>query len=272
MRSLSRAVAQRGAVGRPLYIPWVALNQQVSLRTKELVVVAGAAGGGKSTLAANLAVASDEPVLYCAQDSPGSVLSRMAALTIGEATNTVQTSLARTSEQPGIVARVKEKARRTLIVNRGPVTTERLREMMEALTEWLGRGPSFVIIDNLIDMIVPGHGHHDTSFYAAVLPELKRLSFDYDTCVVVLHHVTRGGGTGHGRGQAPMNMNDLLYAGEREARHVWGVYNDGENIINVQVLKQQDGPADPNGDLSVPLQWLPVMGCLSSVAAAPAEW
>jgi len=35
----------------------------------------------------------------------------------------------------------------------------------------------------------------------------------------------------------PLTMNSLLFAGEREARHVWGVYNNGADTLHIQVLK-----------------------------------
>ncbi len=149
--------------------------------------------------------------------------------------------------------------------NRGAITVDKLDDMLHALTEWIGKAPPVTIIDNLIDLIVPGKSHHETTFYSVALPELKRIALEHDTCIMVLHHVTRGGGSNHGRGQSPMAMNDLLYSGEREARHVWGVFNDGAGQIIIQVLKQQDGQADPDGDLRVPLRWYPKLGKLASV-------
>ena len=86
----------------------------------------------------------------------------------------------------------------------------------------------------------------------------------YNCAVIALHHVTRGGNAGHADGRSGIQMNTLLHAGEREARHVWGVYNDGEGTITVQVLKQQDGPADPDGHLEIPLRWTPRLGSLMS--------
>jgi hypothetical protein len=59
-------------------------------------------------------------------------------------------------------------------------------------------------------------------------------------------------------------MKDLLFAGEREARHVWGVYRPRTNLLHVSVLKNQDGRADPGGGLYVPLDWQPEEGVLSS--------
>lgn len=267
MKTLARAIASHGAVGRPIRLPWRNLNEVVNLRTKELVMIAGAPGGGKSTVAANLAVGLDQPILYCAQDSPASILSRLTALTLGKETTMIQNALASETMRGPVISQMYGK-HPTLVVNRGPVETGRLREMCVALSEWIGHAPPVIIVDNLIDLIVPGHTHHETTFYSAALPELKRLAEDMDSCVMVLHHVTRGGGEPHGQGQLPLKMNDLLYAGEREARHVWGVYRAGDRIIKVQILKQQDGPADAEGQMEISLGWYPRLGKLVGDAYA----
>ena len=225
--------------------------------------MAGAPGGGKSTVAVNLVGGLREPVLYCAQDSPASILARLTGLALGKEINTIQNALASDTMREAVIEQMRDK-HPTLVVNRGPVEATRLREMCLALTEWIGFPPPVIIIDNLIDMIVPGHTHHETTFYSAALPELKRLAEDMDACVIALHHVTRGGGEPHGQGQLPLKMNDLLYAGEREARHVWGVYNNGAGVVRVQILKQQDGPADPGGSMEIPLRWYPRLGKLVS--------
>lgn len=264
MKTLARAVAQSDSMGTRIHLPWRALDQIVTLRTGELVVIGGAAGGGKSTLAANMAISMTDPMLYCAQDSPASVLSRMTALALSTETAGVQVGMTDEDERNIIAARL-ENVRPNLVLNRGPITVEYIRQMCIALREWMGIAPRAIIIDNLIDLIVKGRSHHETTFYSVVLPDLKHVALEQDTCIMALHHVTRGGGSTHGRGQGPMAINDLLYAGEREARHVWGVYNDGGGNIFVQVLKQQDGRADPDGWLRVQLHWYPKLGKLASV-------
>lgn len=265
MQTLSRAVMSRESTGRKLVLPWAHFNEHISLRTKELVVMAGAPGGGKSTVAVNMVMGMDVPTLYFAQDSPASVLSRMAAIATQEETRKTFRALSDKKERE-IIAKRLEDTRPTLIFERGAMTIEGIKERVEALQEWLGEYPPVVVIDNLIDMIVPGTTHGDNSFYTTALPLLKQMANEYNLAVVVLHHVTRGGGKGnsHGRGRAGMTMNDLLFAGEREARHVWGVYNDGDDHVYLQVLKQQDGAADPDGGLKLPLKWYPKLGRLMS--------
>ena len=266
MQTLSRAIRSPDAVGKRIPLPWLGLNRLVRLHTKELVILAGAPGGGKSTLSVNLAMALDVPTLYFAQDSPASVISRMAALATGNETAAMHDAIASAEERVILAARLKD-TRPTLVFHRGAVTTERVKDSALALTEWLGHAPPLVILDNLIDMVSPGSNPSETAFYATILPELKQMANELNMCIMVLHHVTRGGGNQHGRGHQPIALNDLLFAGEREARHVWGLYNDGVDTIKLQVLKQQDGPADPDGGMEVALRWYPKLGKLATIGS-----
>ncbi len=259
MKSLARAITSNQAVGDELPMPFQSLNDIATLRTQELVVVAGGPGGGKSTLAVNIAHAVDFPVLYIAQDSAASVISRLVALEVGHKTERVYRGLQDPEERDQILRSLK-RVRNTLVLETGTVTVERVRMLLEGLEEWIGYPPPLVIIDNLIDMTVPGKNFSDQGFYSESLPQLKVIAHELNTCVMVLHHVTRSAGRDGGKqglGNKPMKMADLLYAGERTARHVWGCYVSGERQIRVQVLKQQDGAADPDGNLGVYLRWVP---------------
>lgn len=257
LKTLARSVQQAGAVGEEVTTPWREINDIVTLRTKELLIIGGGPGGGKSTLAVNLAQQVDYPVLYFAQDSAPSVISRLAALQLGHKTEAVASRLTNPEEQEQI-AKVLQRYRKTLVLETGSVTIDHIEDCTKALIEWLGKAPTMVILDNLIDLNVPGHTYNDTIFYATALPALKQMALKYDTIVMVLHHVTRSGeGKKHGLGNQPIKLSDLLYAGERTARHVWGCHTAGDNEIRVQILKQQDGPADPEGREWVGLRWLP---------------
>ena len=264
MQTLDKAVLNKTAVGDRLILPYKVMNDSISFRTRDLTILAGAPGGGKSTLAVNLAMKMDYPTLYLAQDSPASVLSRMAALVTQDSIS--KTAKKINSAEKFAISKQLANARDDLVFERGAVTLDGIKWRIEALTEWWGEAPKIIFIDNLIDLIVEGTTHGDNSFYTKALPALKRMANTYNTAIIALHHVTRGSGNDHANGRTGITMNNLLYAGEREARHVWGVYNDGDGTINVQILKQQDGPADPDGKMSVSLKWYPQLGSLMSKA------
>jgi RecA-family ATPase len=256
VKSIAQAVIGAEPVGAELPMPWPALNEVVTVRTGELIVVAGGPGGGKSTLAVNIAQQVEYPVLYIAQDQPASVLSRIVALELGHKTASVAARLNDPEQRGKVQAGLR--VRDTLILETGSVTSERVESCALALKEWLGQAPPLIIIDNLIDMTVEGHNFHEAGFYAEVLPQLKQISQRLPAAIMVLHHVTRSGdGKKHGLGNQPMKMSDLLYAGERTARHVWGCYTQDDTEMRVQILKNQEGPADPSGDMFIGLRWVP---------------
>lgn len=263
MRTLDRQVHAPLATGRRIVLPWRSVADKVKLNTGELVVMGGAPGGGKSTLAANLAVASETPVLYFAQDTPTSMLARMVALLLGVEVLEARRHIA---SDPDYVSRRLADSRPQLIFNAGAVTVERIEASVDALTEWIGAAPHMVIIDNLIDLRVDGFHHQETGFYAEVLPRLKQMAIHKDCSVLALHHVIRSGPSrDQASGTSPLRLTDLLHAGEREARHVWGVFHNGDDEMYWQILKQQDGPANPGGELKVPLRWRPRMGRLEEI-------
>ena len=264
MRTLSRAVAVADAVGKEVKLPYAAMRRMVNLHTKELVVIAAAPGAGKSVVAVNMAMGVDYPVLYFAQDSPSSVKARMVALASpGLSVRQAHGKVADPTTRQEIADLIAKRVRDTLIVQTGAVNIDQIEKSIDALTEWIGEAPPLVIIDNLIDMIVPGYNPSENGFFATVLPALKQMAIRLDTCIVVLHHVSRA--SAGSKGRSGITMKDLLFAGEREARHVWGVFNDGEARMNLQILKQQDGRADPEGEqYVVPLSWHPETGKLSS--------
>ncbi len=245
--------------------PWPKLNTHLSLHTKELCLVAGAPGAGKSVFALNVAMSLDTPVLYIAQDSAPSVLSRVAALALGVEIGWVYEQLRDAANKARIIAELAD-AYPDLFIHSGAITIQGIGQRLEALTELLGQAPPLVIIDNLIDTIVPGYTHTDMGFYSSSLNELKRMALEHNVCIMALHHVTRRGGeysNPHGLGTRSLRMTDLLYSGEREAEHVLGVYHtQAKDRMMVQVLKQRDGDSDPEGGLEVGLIWHPRHGKL----------
>ena len=263
MQTLSRALKSWSGKGRSISIPFRGIAELVDFRTGDLAVLAGAPGGGKSLFAINWAWRSQDPILYLAQDSPRSVLRRLTALALQHKVSDIHEE-----EIDYWGQRVHDlNKREELVIAIGAHTVPEIEAKVIALTEWLMVPPSIVIVDNLFDVRSEGNSYMENTFYADVLPALKQLAIAYDVGVCVMHHVTRSGESGkkHGLGTEPLKLTDLLFAGEREARHVWGVYRAyGDRNLNFQVLKNQDGRADPAGGLQVRLDWQPENGVLYS--------
>jgi hypothetical protein len=259
LQTLARALKGWAGKGRPIGIPFKGLADIVDFRTGDLAVLAGAPGGGKSLVALNWAWRSPDAILYLAQDSPRSVLKRLTALALHKRVHEIHEE-----DAEYWADRVRALGKRQeLVVATGAHSVADVESKINALTEWLMEPPTLVMIDNLFDMRSEGNSYMDTGFYADLLPSLKQLAIERDVGMVLLHHVTRG--DEHGLGTEPLRMKDLLFAGEREARHVWGVYKEnGNRAINMQVLKNQDGEADPGGNLKIRLDWTPEEGVLYS--------
>ena len=171
MRSLDRAVRVKGVVGRKLPLPWPSLANTVKMHTKEIVIVGGAPGSGKSLIAINLAMQVDFPILYIAQDTPASVVARMVSITNGWDLEKSMAHLAAGEDADDISARMREH-HSNIVIERRPVSVERVEGMLNALEEWYGEAPPLVVIDNLIDMRVEGSTHADMSFFTKTLPAL----------------------------------------------------------------------------------------------------
>ena len=267
MQTIARALSKSAIVGDPIPMPWPQLDATLKLHTKELCLVAGAPGAGKSVFGLNVAMSLDVPVYYIAQDSAPSVLSRVAALALGAEIGWVYDQLRDDDDKKQrILHDLKDAYPNLYIHDKGPLTVEGLDTRLEAMTELLGMAPPLVIVDNLIDTIVPGYTHTDMGFYSSSLNEFKRIGLERNVCIMALHHVTRRGGeytNPHGLGTRALMMTDLLYSGEREAEHVLGVYHTvAKDQMKIQILKQRDGDSDPEGGLEVGLMWHPRLGKL----------
>ena len=263
MQTVGLALSGWEGKGRNIDIPFRQVAELVDYRTGDLAVLAGAPGGGKSLTALNWAWRSTDPILYLAQDSPRSVLKRLAALALNQKVGDIREEEA--EYWSGKLMALGE--RDELVVATGAHTVDMIEAKIEALTEWLMMPPNLIVIDNLFDLKTEETNYTDNNFYGEVLPALKQLAINTDVGIMILHHVTRSGDTGkkHGLGTERLKLTDLLFAGEREARHVWAVYQgyDGTSI-KFQILKQQDGEADPHGYKQVSLDWEPEEGRLWS--------
>lgn len=261
MHTLKRALHSWRNKGRVIEIPFPEINNTVRFRTTELAVLAAAPGGGKSLLAVNWATRSKDNILYLAQDSPRSVLERLVALMLNKTT-------AEVGDQELEYWADMISDQDNLVIKQGANAVQDVEAAIIALTEWWQEPPAVVFIDNLYNLRSENRsGYMENTFYADVLPDLVQVGLRHDVGIVGMHHVGRSGDHGKkvGLGNRPLRMSELLFGGEREARHVWGVYHqENSNILTFQVLKQTDGEADPDGNLQFHLEWEPELSRLDT--------
>jgi predicted ATP-dependent serine protease len=230
----------------------------VDFRTGQIAVLAGAAGSGKSTFAANWVSRSKDTILYLAQEDPFSTYQVMTAVT----THSKRTDIYR-KDVNYWSEKVSEHGRDNLIIVEGGQTVESIEAMLIALAEWDQETPPLTVVDSVFDLRSDAGGYMESAFYADVLPGLKALSLKYDTSFLLQHHVKRDGK--QALGTEPLTMTSLMFGGEKEAAHVWGVYHrQDKREMYIQMLKQRGGRADATGGLSVVLDWDAQSGWLTS--------
>ena len=236
MQTLATAFLDTKYTGDPIQMPYPSLND-IDFRTGELAMLAGAPGGGKTLFATNWAINTSDPLIYFAQEHPHSIKSRLAALALDKFVSEIKDA-----DPDYWYERLTEHKRASLIQVPAPTTVVEIEHYIIAYEEWWMSRPRLIFLDNIKDMKVEGFHHQETGYWATLLPELKNLAQEENVGIVGLHHVGRGDADD---GTKRISMTDLLHSGERDARHVWGVYRDAwRDRINFQVLKQTDGPSD----------------------------
>lgn len=235
-------------------IPFPSLASKVELHTGQLLVVAGGAGGGKSLFATNFAYRSPDPILYIVQEDAASIRARMSGLALSRAARDL-----RPEDADYWAERLDDADKGTTIFAEGAHTPEMIEANIVAFTEYATEPPRLIILDNLRDTQVEGSNSQQNDFYAVLLPALKQMAWKYDVAFMLLHHVQKsdGGSKDYGDGLTPLTMMSLLFGGERDAAHVWGVYGyKGHPAkLYLQILKQRDGQADPSGYDRVVFDW-----------------
>lgn len=124
------------------------------------------------------------------------------------------------------------------------VNAKEIADLLLAEEEFWGSTPALVVVDNVSNIV------KDTSYEAfrSVFIELQKVARLRDTVVLALHHVTRDAAK-DGR----LTLHSGQYSGEQEAEIVLGLWRSGQDKLNVSVLKNRNGRADPHGGLVFPL-------------------
>lgn len=201
-----------------------------------IVVILGAPGAGKSALALN----------WCLKSGTNSTLlsldTDMATQAIRTASIMGGVGASDVKKRPRLWADfVDRKARmvRTYDITLG---SRDLSHLMEAEAEYWGTSPSYLVVDNVQNLLA------DLSYEAhrQVFIDLHRVARRQHTCILALHHVKRGSHFGQ-----PLALWDGQFAGEQEAEIVLGLWQDapGTSSLNVSVLKNRSGRADPSGHM-----------------------
>lgn len=225
-------------------MPWANLAQTIDPHAGNLIVVLGAPGQGKSAFALNWALKLEAPTLLLSLDTDITTQAiRTASLLSGVSMTEVK------DNAPGWSEYVEKMAFRTRTYDL-MMQPKELANLVRAETEFWGKPPALTIVDNVSNMIQEG-GYEE---YRAIFTDLHRVARLTNTCILALHHIKRGTGSG------PLGLFAGSYSGEQEAEIVLGLWAPrptpySVNILNISVDKNRSGQAAPDGSFFVSMKF-----------------
>lgn len=234
MRNLARALGDE----RPaLHVPWEPLRRLITPYPGSLIILLGAPGAMKSMLALRWCLGLDEPTRLVSLDTDTATqAARIVAALNGMPTADVYEDRARWSEW---LRRQPLKLR----VHDEPLTPVDIGELLSADTEFWGRSPGLVVVDDVSKLRMEDRGY--SSFESAFV-ELHRIAKKHHTVVLALHHLHRGDSSNR---EKPVKLSDGKMTGEFEAPIVLGQWRPSEGRLHVGVLKNRFGEDSPTGQM-----------------------
>lgn len=237
MSGLSKALSRDARTYR-VGVPWKGLSVLEPLRGN-LCVVLGLPGVGKSAFALNWATHQPASCLLSLDTDLTTQAIRTASIVSGRPMRAVKDS-------PRAWALYLERQVPQVRAYDLALTPREILGLVNAEAEFWGTPPAVTVIDNVSNLI------RDASYeeYRRIFMELHRVARLGDTFVLALHHVTRSASPG-----APLTLTSGQFAGEQEAEMVLGLWARDPDYLNVSVLKNRNGQADPTGNLYTTLRF-----------------
>lgn len=251
MITLSNALAQVSTAGEPLPPLWPEFVQQgVSFRQGNLVVIAAGPGGNKSVLAMNLVVRSGVPALYVSADTDQFTTGlRAAALMSGDPLPRVEAAM-KTPEGEKYRRLIEQISRHVQWVFDGSPSIDDIRDEVEAFGLVYGCFPQLIVIDNLMNIYSDEEDHTAMRHNIEAFNILARES---GACVVVLHHLVGE----YESGEKPPSLSALIGKVGKMPSLVLTLFRGQFGDLGVCICKNRYGPADPRGNLRVYLSTNP---------------
>lgn len=130
-----------------------------------------------------------------------------------------------------------------------------IREEVDAYAYTNGEWPTYLVVDNLMDVDASGGGEDERRSQDAVIDFLKRLARETGMAVVVLLHVVGQ----YEDGTEPIPLSGLMNKVGKRARLVLTLYREDDNLLGVCVVKNTDGPARADASYKTFIPWIPEM-------------
>lgn len=243
MITLSNALAQVSTAGEPLPAIWPEFVQNgVSFRQGNLVVIAAGPGGNKSVLAMNLVVRAGVPALYISADTDQFTTGlRAAALMSGDPLPRVEAAM-KTPAGQKYRDMIDQISRHVQWSFDGSPSIDDIRDEVEAFAYVYGCFPQLIVVDNLMNVFSEEEDHTAMRHNIEALNILARES---GACVVVLHHLV---GEYESGDNAP-GLSALMGKVGKMPSLVLTLFRGNFGDLGVCVVKNRFGPADPRGHM-----------------------
>lgn len=224
MRSLIRHLRREY---KAIPVPWESLAGVVRPGPRHLMVVIAAPGVGKSALSLSWALRS-KPALFFSWDTDLRtqglrIIASLKDRTIREVEQDLPREIPWLESQDLPVRFVEQY-----------MDIDEMEEVIRAEREYWGQPPALTVIDNLRNLV----REESVESFSGTLTQLQKIARRQDTAVMVLHHVKRGPSA---NGDVRPRTSDGLYAGERDAEFVLGLWREHDRFF-ISVLKNRLGP------------------------------
>lgn len=241
----SRALRMAAEAGRPLpEVPALAslYAMGVVFRERNLVLIAGPSGGGKSTLAQYLAAVMGVPALVIAPDMDETEsIPRLISTLSGVPVDEVR-------EDMDVYGHFLDDCEMEFYWDDSP-SIEDIYLDLDAYVELYDAWPKLILVDNLLE-IDAGDGELEAQRF--VMNELKALAKKTDSCVIVLTHTRGEQGSDYSK---PQSRDKILYKIDQKPNLILTLGREGD-LFRVACVKDRNSAAtDPTGKKFVTLLW-----------------
>jgi hypothetical protein len=217
--------------------PWPRLQQYVSPRKGDLVLVLGHPHAGKSLFSLAWALEAKVPTTLVSLDTSLFTQGvRAAAILSGIKADTIR-------EHPSNYAQAVADQAPHVRVYDMRIDPEEIAQLLASETQFWGEQPTLLILDNAGDLVAGG----GFDGYRELMVGLRDLARQSQVCIFALHHTRKAE---RGDENPIPKLWDAMYAGDREADIALGIASSGQRML-VYVLKNRGGMADVAGGIGV---------------------
>lgn len=259
MQSLGLVLRNRGDDGDPLPCPIRSFEDvKIKFRRGQLSLIAAAPGGGKSSLAAYIAVRmaySEDlgvPTLYVSADCDPMTMGAQVLAGVMDIPLEEAEFLIGTGDENAFAAFDEVTDHIWWTFKKNP-TLQDIQEEVMAYAYVFGEYPHMIVVDNLVNINEPGEEY---SRYNDIIPVLSELAGETRAHLMLLHHVTGQ----WQNGDQPIPRDGIKHKVSEHPRLVLTLYKPEEGMMGVRVVKHTGGPAHTKAAFGCDIPWLPERG------------